>query len=286
MIERVAGMESAFGPEPRRRRTLRGVSAAFAWCAALTWVQAAFAQAAIVPPPPRTVAAKVTDEGPRWNQLTPRQREALSPLHAEWPSISASQREKWLELSARFPAMQPIDQTRIQERMTEWARLTPQARGQARLNFQEAKQLPAQDRKARWNAYQALSPERRRELATRGAPLVDRRAADAVARPGIGRSGTQDPDGELPTAKSNIVANPRFTARPRAVTPTVIQGGPGATTTPITRRPAPPPHQQTGLPKIAATPGFVDKATLQPQRGPQGAATREVDEPVRKPSAR
>ncbi len=281
-------MESASGPEPRRRRTLRGVlSTALACCAALTWSHAAFAQVAVVPPPPRTVAANASDEGPRWNQLAPRQREALSPLRSEWPSISASQREKWLELSARFPTMQPTEQARIQERMTEWARLTPQARGQARLNFQEAKQLPAQDRKARWNAYQALSPERKRELATRGAPPGPRPPTGGVApRPSFGRSGTPDPDGEVPTAKSNIVGNPSFTARPRAVTPTVIQGRPGATTTPITRRPAPPPHQQTGLPKIAATPGFVDKATLQPQRGPQGAATREVDEPVRKPSAR
>ena len=44
----------------------------------------------------------------------------------------------------------------------------------------------------------------------------------------------------------------------------------------ITKRPVPPAHQQTGLPKIAATPEFVDKATLLPQRGPQGAATRSA----------
>jgi hypothetical protein len=28
------------------------------------------------------------------------------------------------------------------------------------------------------------------------------------------------------------------------------------------------------MPKIAATPGFVNKSTLLPQRGPQGAAAR------------
>jgi hypothetical protein len=56
----------------------------------------------------------------------------------------------------------------------------------------------------------------------------------------------------------------------------VVQAQPGATTTLITKRPVPPTHQQTGLPKIAATPEFVDKATLLPQRGPQGAATRSA----------
>ena len=65
-------------------------------------------------------------------------------------------------------------------------------------------------------------------------------------------------------------------AAPKPVAPTVVQAQPGATTTLISKRPAPPAHQQTGLPKIAATPGFVDKSTLLPQRGPQGAATRSA----------
>jgi hypothetical protein len=58
-----------------------------------------------------------------------------------------------------------------------------------------------------------------------------------------------------------------------------VQAGPGATTTLVTRRPTPPAHQQTGLPKIAATPEFVNKSTLLPQRGPQGAAVRPVADP-------
>jgi len=41
---------------------------------------------------------------------------------------------------------------------------------------------------------------------------------------------------------------------------------------PITRHPTPPPHQQTGMPKIAATPEFVNRSTLLPKRGPQAAA--------------
>jgi hypothetical protein len=63
----------------------------------------------------------------------------------------------------------------------------------------------------------------------------------------------------------------------------VIQAAPGATTTLVTRRPTPPAHQQAGLPKIAATPEFVNKSTLLPQRGPQGAAVRPAGEPPAQP---
>ena len=76
--------------------------------------------------------------------------------------------------------------------------------------------------------------------------------------------------------KSNIVPNPGFAVPLKPVAPTVVQARPGATTTLISKVPAPPMHQQTGMPKIAATPEFVDKTTLLPRRGPQGAATRSA----------
>ena len=159
----------------------------------------------------------------------------------------------------------------MQARMSEWTKLSPQERGAARLNFQEAKQLPPQDRQARWDAYQALPPEKRRELAERAQPSPDasRKNGAAVPRNGEAKAGR-----DAPQAKSNIVPNPAYAAPPKPVAPTVLRAGPGATTTLMSKRPAPPSHQQTGLPKIAATPEFVNKSTLLPQRGPQAAATR------------
>jgi len=53
----------------------------------------------------------------------------------------------------------------------------------------------------------------------------------------------------------------------------VVQRGAGATTNLVSRPATPPLHQQAGLPKVAASPGFVDSATLLPRRGAQGAAT-------------
>ncbi len=60
----------------------------------------------------------------------------------------------------------------------------------------------------------------------------------------------------------------------KSVSPTVVQARPGATTVLVTRAAPPPNHQQPGLPKIAATEGFVNPATLLPKRGAQGAAVR------------
>jgi len=211
---------------------------------------------------PVPVAKRGTETGPRWQSLTPQQRSALAPLQGEWGSIDADRKAKWLEIAGRFPRLPADEQQRLQGRMAEWSRLSPSERGRARLNFQEAKQLPPQDRQAQWQAYQALPEGERKALATRATPAA-RLAPGGPPVPGE------------PPAKHNIIGNPSLTAAPgRPVAPTVVQAAPGATTTLVTRQPAPPAHQQTGMPKIAATPGFVDRTTLLPKRGPQGAATR------------
>jgi hypothetical protein len=195
------------------------------------------------------------EDGPRWQELKPADRAALKPLERDWASIDASRKQKWLDIAARHPKLPPAEQARITARMHSWAAMTPAERGRARLNYQEARQLTPQERQARWEAYQALPPERRQQLATRPVPPPPR-----------GGAASQD--------KSNIVPSPVDAARRKPVAPTVVQAQPGATTTLMSRRPNPPAHQQPGLPKIAAQPGFVDKSTLLPRRGAQGAATR------------
>ncbi len=227
--------------------------------------------------PARPAAA---EEGVRWTKLKPGQRDALMPLQQEWSGIDATRKQKWIQLADRMPSMPPDERGRVQARMSDWARLSPTERGQARLRYEEAQQVPSTDRRTRWEAYQALSPEQKRELAARAAATRAQNAtADGAARrlPVDGaRPERTDRARELPQAKSNIVPNPAYSAPARTVAPTVIQAAPGATTSLITRRPAPPPHQHTGLPKIAATPEFVNRSTLLPQRGAQGAAVRTV----------
>jgi hypothetical protein len=208
-------------------------------------------------------------EGVTWTVLSPSQQRALRPLEAEWGRIDSPRRSKWLEIADRFPAMSPAEQARVQTRMTEWAKLTPRERGQARMNFREAQQVPTQERKAKWEAYNALPPEQRKELAAKAVP--------PARKPGNESSANSS------SQKSNVVPNSSYAPKPKAVAPTVAQAQPGATTNLITKRPTPPAHQPAGLPKIAVTPGFVDQSTLLPKRGPQGAATRSAAAPASAP---
>ncbi len=241
---------------------------------ALAALVAVAATAPAAAQPQRTAAPGASrEEGPRWQQLTPARREALAPLEREWPSIDAARKQKWLVLADRLRTLPPGERARIGERMSDWARLTPAERGQARLRYEEMRGFPAPDREARWRAYQALSPEEKKRLAARAANPVPppahgpAEAAHPNALPRAGRVG-RDPA----QAKVNLVPNPALAQPPRPIAPTVVQATPGATTTLINRRPAPPAHQQTGMPKIATTPEFVNRGTLLPRRGPQAAA--------------
>lgn len=220
----------------------------------------------------RSAPVPAAEQGVRWNDLNPTQRAALKPLERDWSGIDAPRKQKWLELAARFPSLQADEKARVQARMTEWAKLSADERREARVNYQQATRVAPQDRRAQWEAYQSLPAEERNKLAARAAP-DDRARAQPGGRREVNSAGLGQ---DAPQGKSNIVPNPAFSAQPRAVAPTVLQAEPGATTTLISKRPVPPPHQQTGLPKIAASPNFVDKATLLPQRGPQGAATRSA----------
>lgn len=212
-------------------------------------------------------AQPLADRAPSWSSLTAAQKAALAPLAADWSGIDATRRQKWLEVAAKFPSMPADERTRVQARMAEWARMSPTERAGAWLQFQEVRKLPAEERQAKWQAYQALSAEERSSLAQRARP-VSRVASGADAA--RSRVSAAEP---APGAKRNVVPPPQPTPT-RVVAPTVVQAKPGATTTSMAKRAAPPLHHQTGVPKIAATPAFVDPDTLLPRRGPQGAAVR------------
>ena len=268
---------------------LRAVGAALALLASIVWCADLASAQGIPPSPGASPRSPATlqpvsrpEEGPRWQKLRPAQRDALKPLQQEWAGIDASSKLKWMELAERMPEMHPEERSRVQDRMADWAKLTPTERGQARLRYQEAKQVPPSDRRSRWDAYQALPPEQKNELAARAA-AARKTTPDAQRGESIGFGRADRPSRDGTQAKSNIVPNPAYSAPPRPIGPTVIQAAPGATTTLITRRPTPPAHQQTGLPKIAATPEFVNKSTLLPQRGPQGAAVRPAGDPPASP---
>lgn len=196
-----------------------------------------------------------------WSSLSAQQRGVLAPLEREWNSITPAQQQKWVEVAGRYPTMPPEERSRMQQRMSEWSRLSANERARARLNFQESRQLTREERQRQWEAYRALPPDQRRALAERARQVKPPPRAGAAGR-----------DAASAEKKSNLVRSSASPV-PQPVGPTVVQRGSGATTNLVSKPARPPLHQQAGLPKVAATPGFVDSATLLPKRGAQGAAT-------------
>lgn len=214
--------------------------------------------------------AAPAESGARWESLTPAQQQALAPLRQDWSSIDAQRKQKWIELASRFGQMPVAERTLIQQRMAEWARLPAGERTRVRQQFQEVRQISPDERQARWQEYQALPPERRQQLAEQAQQRKTERSTPPAAE--TPRTAAQ--------AKANVL--PLKSATPaQVVAPSVLQGLPGATTTTVAARQKEAPFQQAGLPKIAATPEFVDPATLLPRRGAQAAA--RIDPPASAP---
>ena len=118
--------------------------------------------------------AKVIVSRPSWAELTPAQQQALAPLAPGWSTINEAQKRKWLEISKNYRRLTPEGQATLNSRMTEWVALSPQQRAQARLNFGKtkelARELTPEEKKGRWEAYQALSPEEKQKLAAKASP--------------------------------------------------------------------------------------------------------------------
>ncbi|RSZ36962.1 MULTISPECIES: DUF3106 domain-containing protein [unclassified Variovorax] len=119
---------------------------------------------------PASSPKAVSTTKPLWSELTAEQQQALKPLNAHWNTLNVGQKRKWLALSRNFESMSAEDQSTLHSRMIEWAALSNQQRAQARLNFAEVKRIPPDERKVKWEQYQALSEEEKRKLAERAPP--------------------------------------------------------------------------------------------------------------------
>ena len=173
------------------------------------------ASAAVPTKPP--VAKPVTSK-PSWADLTPMQQQALKPLAVSWNTISEAQKRKWLEISKNYPTLLPIDQTTLHSRMNEWVALSPQQRAEARLNFAKTKELSTQltpeEKKAKWQTYQALSPEEKQKLASKatprpvGAALAVKPVAPQKLTVVVPQGTRQDPKPDSKTVPAQAATNP------------------------------------------------------------------------------
>lgn len=207
--------------------------------------------------------------GPVWAELSATEQQALAPLRNQWVSIDELGKRKWLQIAARYPTMSEADQARLQERMVEWTRLTPQERSKVRLQFLEAKKIPTTKRQADWEAYQALTPEERKTLAARAAS-----AARPASAPRPARKAEPAPNVASGKRKAQpqggVAAHPSAAAAPATpATPSVVQAAPGATTVLITKRQSTPPRPAASSARIAVSADVVDKETLLPRAGAQ-----------------
>ena len=210
--------------------------------------------ASAAPPVKKPAAA---DSGAQWQTLNPRQQHLLAALEGEWSEMDPSRKGKWLELAARYPSLPADEQLRVQERISSWAKLSPAERQQARLGFRAARELKADERQAKWEAYQALPTERRQELADK--------AAQKLSQPTGGKPGarlvTKAP--APPTAQPLMVPVLPKNQPELPLGPTLLQAKPGASTVLI--------NQGKGAQRLTGRtkPGFdarqVDSATLLPK---------------------
>jgi hypothetical protein len=244
-----------------------GASAVLAW--AVMAASPADAQGRSTEPASATPsAARPVVSKPLWRDLSARQQRALQPLAPHWDALTEPHKRKWLALSRNYAKMSPEEQEVLHSRMTEWAQLSNQERNLARFNFAEVKQVPVDERKAKWEAYQALSEEEKRELASRATP---RPGAAAAIRP-------------VPAQK--LVPLPALAAD-GGHTPRIQLTPPPPATPVITRLPAalPAPAAPSGAPVTAEAQVPPPSALVAPADPPVSAtpAVRTSDQPSAAP---
>ncbi|MDC6169116.1 DUF3106 domain-containing protein [Paucibacter sp. XJ19-41] len=198
------------------------------------------------------------DSGAQWQTLNPSQQHLLAALEGEWSEMDPSRKGKWLELAARYPSMPADEQLRVQERISSWAKLSPAERQQARLGFRAARELKADERQAKWEAYQALPTERRQELADKAAQKLSQPTSGS--KPGA-RPATKAP--APPTAQPLMVPVLPKNQPELPLGPTLLQAKPGASTVLINQGKG--AQRPTGRVKPGFDASLVDSATLLPK---------------------
>jgi hypothetical protein len=120
----------------RQMRAVLFLASAWAFCLSGVAADAPAAPAnppAATQPQVRTHAPKpAAVVKPSWAELGPEQQKALAPLAGEWDKLDSFRKKKWLEIGDRYTKMKPEEQQRMQERMREWVKLTPEQRRIAR----------------------------------------------------------------------------------------------------------------------------------------------------------
>lgn len=158
---------------------------------------------------------------PLWTDLTAAQQQALAPLEAEWDKLGPARKSKWLAIGNKYASMKPDEQQRVQERMREWIKLTPEQRRIARESYARTKKLNADQKSQHWEQYQQLPEEQKQKL-----------AADAAAKKRVATlpPASQGKNKTVPPIKSAPKPVLEQSVTPQVATQSGLQPSPQPTT--------------------------------------------------------
>lgn len=131
---------------------------------------------------------------PSWAELNAEQKRVLAPLSAEWDNMEGFRRKKWLGIAERYQSFSSDEQARVQRRMIDWAKLTPDERKRARDKFKSLQQASPEKKeevKLKWQAYKELPESEQTRL-----------KAEASQRPTPRPTPSRQPVAKPPTAAS------------------------------------------------------------------------------------
>ena len=157
---------------------------------------------------------------PKWADLSLPQQTALKPLAGEWDKLDDLRRRKWIAVAERYPSMKPEEQKRMQARMGDWARLSPEQRNQARETYKRTQAIPAARKKAEWQQYQTLPDAQKQRLA----------AAAEASKPAKQKARQREIEGKVVKPSPPVKTMPGSAAGARPPTPAA----------PLAPLPAPP----------------------------------------------
>lgn len=180
---------------PYFRRSTIGATALFGLYLSFSAYATDIVATATAPAPSKAHISKATSvkEKLDWHDLTPVQQKILAPLASEWNGLSAFRKKKWLELAVHYNAMEPGAQARMQTRIEDWAKLSPEQRRKARQSYINAKKLTPEQKATRWEDYQQLPEEKKEKLAAAAPikksivnpPLIHHKKASATKKPTV-----------------------------------------------------------------------------------------------------
>ncbi|MBK9020417.1 MAG: DUF3106 domain-containing protein [Sulfuritalea sp.] len=152
------------------------------------WLVAPISNAVIVPPLSQ----------PSWSELNAEQKRTLAPLAGEWDKMEGFRRKKWLGIAQRYQTLSPDEQTRMQRRMTTWAKLTPDERRRARDQYKSLQKAPPEKKEAvklKWQEYKDLPEGEKDRLKAQ----TTKRPTQRPAPPKVSGSPAKPPDADRRT---------------------------------------------------------------------------------------